>query len=175
MSIMYKSSSLKKMVLLSLMTTVSLIIFIIEAQIPLAVTIPGIKLGLANIVTLILINDFKKHEVATVLILRIILGSLFSGQIMTFFYSLSGGIMCFIAMSICNKILKENALWFTSIVGALFHNIGQILIAMLILKSVNVIYYFPFLMISAIITGLLTGITAQMIIKKIKKIIDFEK
>ena len=78
MRMMYKSSSLKKMVLLSLMTTVSLIIFIIEAQIPLAVTIPGIKLGLANIVTLILINDFKKHEVATVLILRIILGSLFS-------------------------------------------------------------------------------------------------
>lgn len=172
---MYKSSSLKKMVLLSLMTTVSLIIFIIEAQIPLAVTIPGIKLGLANIVTLILINDFKKHEVATVLILRIILGSLFSGQIMTFFYSLSGGIMCFIAMSICNKILKENALWFTSIVGALFHNIGQILIAMIILKSVNVIYYFPLLMISAVISGFLTGITAQMIIKKIKKIIDFEK
>lgn len=172
---MYKSSSLKKLVLLSMMTTVALIIFIVEAQIPLAFTIPGIKLGLANIVTLILINDFKKHEVATVLILRIILGSIFSGHIMTFFYSLSGGIMCFLAMSICNKIVKENALWFTSIAGALFHNIGQILIAMLILKSVNVIYYFPFLMISAIITGLLTGITAQMIIKKIKKIIDFEK
>lgn len=83
--------------------------------------------------------------------------------------------MCFLAMSICNKIVKENALWFTSIAGALFHNIGQILIAMLILKSVNVIYYFPLLMISAVISGFLTGITAQMIIKKIKKIIDFEK
>jgi len=79
-------------------TTIALTIFVLESAIPIPIPIPGIKLGLANIVTLILILYWGFKEALIVLVMRIILGSIFAGQMMTFFYSLVGGIFCLSAM-----------------------------------------------------------------------------
>ncbi|MDO5560328.1 MAG: Gx transporter family protein [Oscillospiraceae bacterium] len=166
---MQHTTKVRHMVLMALYTAISLTLFVAEAQIPFTPMIPGIKLGLSNIMTLIIITRYTKKDALTVMIIKIILGSLFSGQIMGLIYSLAGGVLCFSAMSISSWALRKNYLWFTSILGAVFHNTGQILAAAAVFRSWSVIYYYPFLIISAVITGLATGITASCILKRLKK------
>lgn len=158
----------KKLTLLALMTTISLVIFVIESVIPMPVPIPGVKLGLANIVTLILIQNRMPKEAALVLFMRIVLASIFAGQIMSFLFSFCGGLLCLIAMMLIHAIAGNKRIWFTSIIGAIFHNIGQIIAAIIVLRSTYVIYYFPFLLVSGIITGLFTGLVAYYFHKHIK-------
>ena len=155
--------SVKKLTLLALFTTIALIIFVIESAIPPVVPIPGIKLGLANIVTLLLIVSRMPKEAAVVLLMRIFLASVFAGQMMSFFFSLLGGIFCLIAMTLSNRLLRGQFIWFTSIIGAIFHNAGQLLAAIITLQSIYVIYYAPFLLVSAVITGLFTGLCVHFL------------
>ena len=160
----------RKMTLLALFTTIALTIFILESAIPPLVPIPGIKLGLANIVTLILIVNGTWRDALCVLLMRIVLGSIFAGQMMSFFYSLAGGLLCLLIMALLHRFLGEKLLWFTSIFGAIAHNMGQIMVAMIVLGSAYVLYYVPFLVLSAIITGLFTGLCAQFLHGRLPKI-----
>jgi len=144
-------------------TAIALTIFVVESAIPVPVPIPGVKLGLANIITLILLLHWNFKSALIVLVMRIILGSIFAGQMITFFYSLAGGLFCLITMYLTHKILKQKLIWFTSIMGAIAHNIGQILAALIILRSAYVLYYLPFLMVSGIITGFFTGLCAGLL------------
>lgn len=146
--------------MLALFTTIALIIFVVESAIPAIVPIPGVKLGLANIVTLILILNKMPKEAAAVLLMRITLASIFAGQMMSFIFSIFGGFACLIAMTIVHRFAGSERIWFTSVIGAIFHNIGQMIAAVLTLQSLNVLYYMPFLLISGIITGLFTGLCA---------------
>lgn len=159
-------NKIRQLTLLSMFTTIALTIFVLESAIPIPIPIPGIKLGLANIVTLILILYWGFKEALIVLVMRIILGSIFAGQMMTFFYSLVGGIFCLSAMYLTNRILKQKTIWFTSIIGAICHNIGQILVALAILQSAYVLYYLPFLLVSGILTGFFTGLGAGFLSKR---------
>ena len=127
--------SVKKLTMLALMTTIALVIFVIESAIPPLVPIPGIKLGLANIVTLVLIMNKMPKEASVVLLMRIILASIFAGQMMSFFYSLLGGFFCLGAMLVCQKLVGTKYIWFTSVIGAIFHNVGQLLAALITLQS----------------------------------------
>ena len=130
--------SVKKLTMLALMTTIALVIFVIESAIPPLVPIPGIKLGLANIVTLVLIMNKMPKESAVVLLMRIILASIFAGQMLSFFYSLLGGFFCLGAILVCQKLIGTKYIWFTSVIGAIFHNIGQLLAALITLQSIYV-------------------------------------
>lgn len=159
--------SAKKLTLLALFTTIALTIFVLESAIPPLVPIPGVKLGLANIVTLILIAAGMPKEAAAVLFMRVFLASIFAGQMMSFFFSILGGLFCLIAMYVSNRLLKGQMLWFTSVIGAIFHNAGQLLAAIITLQSVYVIYYAPFLLVSGIITGIFTGLCAGFFIKRV--------
>ncbi len=111
----------KKLTILAMFTAVSLIIFIIESQFPPLAPIPGIKLGLANIITLLLLVWFGWREAFAVLILRIGLGSIFAGQIMSLMYSLAGGLLCFIVMSVCMRFFKKDGIWITSVSACIDH------------------------------------------------------
>lgn len=155
-------SKTQKICVLSLMLALSLIIFTIEAQIPVPVAIPGVKLGLSNVITLFMLVRFKKPDAAAVLILRIILGSIFVGQGVYFAYSLAGGIFAFAAMSVFLSLAGDRNIWFAGVLGAIFHNAGQILVAIAIFESGYVGYYFIVLVFCSVITGLFTGITAQI-------------
>lgn len=152
-------------------TTIALIIFVIESALPSLVPIPGIKLGLANIVTLWLLLSANFKDTFLVLLMRIILGSIYAGQIVYFAYSFSGGILCLIAMFVVHKILGKENIMITSIVGAIFHNVGQLLMAFFLLQSVSVFSYFPVLMVSSIITGSFTGLCTKLTYKRIGKLI----
>lgn len=156
----------KKLTTISMLTALSLIIFIVEAQIPPLVPIPGIKLGLANVVTLITIAWLGRKEAFAVLMLRIALSSVFTGTLMSFIYSILGGILCFIVMSLTLKIFRNNAFWVISVLGAISHNIGQIIAAVFFTSTWQIAAYLPVLLISAVITGMFTGLTAQAIIKR---------
>jgi heptaprenyl diphosphate synthase len=97
--------------------------------------------------------------------MRIFLGSLFTGQLVSFFYSLSGGLLCLIGMALLNRLLHGKSLWFVSICGAILHNIGQILAAMLVMQTLQVIWYLPFLLLSGCVTGLFTGLVAEAVVR----------
>jgi heptaprenyl diphosphate synthase len=151
----------KKLTLLALFTAIALVISLIETALPVLVPIPGIKLGLSNIITLIMLLSFKPSETFFVLISRILLTSIFSGQMTSFLYSLAGGILCFLTMLIINRILNNHFIFLTSMLGAVAHNIGQLLTAFFLVRTAGVLAYLPILLISGIITGLFTGLCAH--------------
>ena len=162
--------SVKKLTTLALFSTIALTIFLLESLIPPLVPIPGIKLGLANNVTLILLANGTWRDALVVLMARILLGSIFAGQMMSFFYSLAGGLACLLVMAILHHFLGKKLLWFTSIIGALAHNTGQIIVAALVLGSGYVFFYYPYLIVSGIITGLFTGLAALYLQPRLPKI-----
>lgn len=151
------------LVKLSLLTAIALTVFVIETRIPNLIPIPGIKLGLANIVTVWALYTCKPQETALMLLARIALGAIFCGTALTFIYSICGASLCLAVCIAAKKLIPANKLWLTSIIGAIFHNIGQIIAAALILSTSAIFVYVPVLMLSAIITGLFCGVCAQFI------------
>lgn len=161
--------SVKKITLLSLYTALALIIFIVESALPALAPLPFIKLGLANVVTLIVLVLHSPKDAFIVFILRIFLASVFAGQIVYMVYSLCGGLFCFFADYFINRILKGKYIYITSIFGAVFHNVGQITAAVFLMGT-GVLPYLPYMMVSAIITGLFTGILANLLVCRLKNI-----
>ena len=151
---MKKTFDVKRLTTLALLTTIALTIFVVESAIPTLVPIPGVKLGLANIVTLFVLKRYKFSDAAIVLAMRIIL----TGQAVSFIYSVSGGFLCLIVMAAVNKLLRGQYIFLTGILGAVSHNAGQILAAFFILRLSGIFAYMPFLVISGVITGLFTGL-----------------
>lgn len=166
--------SAQKLTTLALLTTISLTIFIIELRIPSIIPIPGIKLGLANIITVYAIYHFKVSEVSMIILVRIFLGSIFSGNLMSITFSLMGSFFCLIIMIILCKHLSKNFMYLTSAIGAIFHNLGQIVIAILIMNTLAPLAYLPILILSGIITGLFTGICAQLLTKRLANMKKFK-
>jgi len=166
----------KKLTLMAILTAVALIIFIIEAQIPLPIPIPGVKLGLANAVTLFALfyihenrtNLLSVYNVLAILLGRILLGAIFTGRPIVVIYSLAGGLLAFAAQVIMKRIVSEKQIWVCGAVGAVFHNIGQILAAVVITGTPAIAMYLPILMIAGIITGVITGLIAQFTLERIK-------
>lgn len=152
---------LRHLLFLSLLTAMALTLFLVEAQLPLPVGIAGVKLGLSNLVTLFLLVKFSLRDAAAVMGLRIFLGNLFTGQVVSLLYSLAGGVLSLLVMLLFCRMLKGKSVWFVSIMGGTAHNIGQILIAMCLLGVGGVVYYIPFLFVSGILMGLLTGLVTQ--------------
>ncbi len=152
---------IRHLVMLSLMTAIALTLFLVEAQIPLPVGIAGIKLGLANLVTLFLLIRYSGKDAAAVLGMRIFLGNLFTGQLVSFLYSLVGGILSLAVMLLLCKLLKGRSIWFVSVMGGICHNLGQMLVAMCFLGVGGVLYYLPFLLVSGILMGFLIGVATQ--------------
>lgn len=151
---------IKKLTTLAMLTALSLIIFLIEASIPPIVPIAGVKMGLANIITLTVLMNFSAKDAFMVCMTRIFLGTFLTGSLMSLIYSLLGAIISLIAMIAVNKFLHGKYIFLTSIIGAIFHNIGQIIAAIALTSTPYVVSYLPILMISGIITGTFTGLCA---------------
>ena len=160
----------KRLAFMAVLTAAALIIFIVEAQIPPLVPVPGVKLGLANIITLVAMYLLSRKEAGLVLLMRIILGAVFAGSPSTFLFSALGGLLAYAAMCALKGPVPESRMWMISIVAAVAHNIGQLLVCMLVVKTPGIIVYLPVLVISGIITGAFTGIAATYLVKAIRKI-----
>lgn len=155
------------MIHMALLTAVALILFIVEAQIPNPVPIPGVKLGISNIVTVYAMFTLGPLPTLAILLCRVFLGSVFSGQMMTFLYSLGGGLLCYLSMLVMRRLVTERQLWVCSAVGAVFHNVGQILVAILITQTSALIVYLPILLVSGVLTGVFTGLCAQFVVGRV--------
>ncbi|WP_278321285.1 Gx transporter family protein [Clostridium baratii] len=160
------------MIYMSLLVGMALILFIIEGMIPMPFITPGAKLGLANLVIMIAVYTLGSYKEAfTVLFLRLLLSTMLGGSISTLMYSAAGGILSFIIII----IVKELGGKYVSIIGvsaaaAVFHNIGQLMVASLILKNIGVFLYLPILSIAGIGTGIFVGISANYLLSHLNKI-----
>lgn len=160
----------KKLVLLALLTAIALTVFLIEAQIPPIVPIPGVRLGLANIVTVFAVFAIGSREGAAVLLCRIFLGAVFAGNFSTILYSAAGG-FCAIAVTVgMKKLLTTRQLWVAGALGAMAHNIGQMAAAVAISQTPSLVIYLPLLLAIAIVTGSLTGLSVQILLHRGEKL-----
>ncbi len=158
----------KQITYLGLLLASGLIVGYIESLLPPPGGIVGAKLGLSNVVTLITLRLFGRKEALLVLTLRILLSSLLFGNLFGFAFSLFGGMAAFLAM-----LLSDRSGLFglsgISILGGVFHNIGQLFVAVFLVKQPGLIYYAPLLIIAGLICGFLTGILAELILKRIRR------
>ena len=156
----------RKLTRLGLLTAIALTIFMIEAQIPSPVPLPGVKLGLANIVTVFTVFALSPGDGVAVLTGRIFLGAVFAGNFSTIFYSAAGG-ACAIAVTILlRKILKKDQLWVAGCFGAIAHSVGQMAMAALLLGTPSVAVYLPVMILISIMTGVFTGLCAQFLVNR---------
>lgn len=153
--------SVKKITVLALFTTISLALYGAESALPPLVPIPGVKLGLANIITLILLRHASVRDALWVLAARILLASLLFGNGLSLLYSLLGGLCSLLCMAFCTKLLQKKMTFLTGAVGGLTHNIGQLFTAFLVTLSPAAAAYLPFLILSGILTGLFTGLCGE--------------
>lgn len=155
-----------KLTLLAMLTASAIVIAIAESFIP-SIFIPGIKLGLTNIVILITLYELGIMEATFINLTRIAIVGLVRGTFLSmgFLMSLTGGILSLGIMIIFYLLIKKFSVIGVSVIGAIFHVAGQILIAMIYLDTVYILYYLPFIAIAAIITGTFVGIIAQLVIK----------
>ena len=154
---------LQKLTLAALLTAAGLVVFVIEAQLPPLTAIPGSKPGLSNVFTMLTLFWVGPGWALGTMFVRVSLGSLLTGQTMAFFYSLSGGFAAFLVM------------WALSAFGAMGHNLGQMAAAVLISRTSAILYYLPVLLVSGIVTGIFTGLCAQLVSKRARQAGLFSK
>ena len=156
----------RKLTTLSLLCAIALTIFMVEAQIPALVPIPGIKLGLANIVTVFTVFAMGAKEGALVLFVRIFLGAVFAGNFSTIFYSGAGGALAIGITILSRKFLNKKQLWVAGVLGAIAHSIGQMAMAVTLTGTPGLAVYLPVMIVVSIITGCFTGLCAQLLVNR---------
>jgi len=157
---------IRKLTTLAMLTAIALTIFMVEAQIPPLTPVPGIKMGLSNIVTVFAVFAIGPKEAAAVLFVRVFLGAVFAGNFSTIFYSGAGG-LCAIAVTILlRKILTKKQLWVAGVCGAIAHSAGQMAMAIALLETPGLIAYLPVMIIASIISGTFTGFCAQFLVNR---------
>ena len=154
----------------AVMTAIALTIFIVELQLPELTPIPGVKLGLANIVTVTALFTLGPGDAFAILLCRIVLGSVFSGNMMALLYSLAGGFLSFCVMLLMRRVLARTQLWVASVFAAIAHNLGQIGAAIVVTSTPSIIVYLPVLIVSGVVTGLFTGLAAQYAVRRLEKV-----
>lgn len=159
----------RKLIFTAILVAMALTAYAIEAVIPPLTPIYGIKLGIANVFTLFALYALGPYQAAAVLLLRIVLGNILTGQAMAFVYSLSGGLLSFVVMLLLKRFFDVDKIWVLSALCAVAHNVGQIIVAVAITSTPQIAYYLPILIISGIVSGALTGLCAQLVLKRLKK------
>ena len=156
----------KKLTQMAMLTAIALTIFMVEAQIPALVPVPGVKIGLSNIVTVFAVFAMGPKEAAAILFARVFLGAIFAGNFSTIFYSAAGGALAILVTIFLRKILTEKQLWVAGIMGAIAHSVGQMAMAVAITQTVGLVSYLPMMIVCSIITGLFTGFCAQFLLNR---------
>lgn len=156
----------RKIALLGLLTAIALTIFMLEAQLPPLVPLPGVKIGLANIVTVFTVFAIGPAEAAAVLFVRIFLGAVFAGNFSSILYSAAGGSAAIIVTIGLRKILTMKQIWAAGSFGAIAHSLGQMAVAVAITGTPAILVYLPVMIGISIVTGLFTGLCAQFLVNR---------
>ena len=155
----------QKIALLGVLTAIAIVLAIVESFIP-SIGIPGVKLGLANIAILIVLYELGILEAIGVNLIRVVVVGLVRGTFLSmgFLMSLTGAFMSLGIMILFYLLIKKFSIIGVSVIGSVFHVTGQVLIAMAFLGTAYVIFYLPFIAIAAIVTGVIVGVVARLII-----------
>lgn len=151
-------------------TALALIFSYVETLIPIQLGIPGVKLGLANLIIVIALYKISLKETYLLSVTRVVLSGFMFGNMFAILYSLAGGLLSLTVMAILKKA-GEFSVMGVSIAGGVAHNIGQLIVAMIVIETFSVAYYIPVLLIAGLITGMLIGIAANETLKRIKELI----
>lgn len=157
----------KKVSFCAILVALALVFSYVEAMIPFNFGIPGIKLGIANLVIVIGLYLLKPHEVLIISVVRILLAGFMFGSGMSIIYSLAGGLLSFAVMLLL-KQMKGFSVLGVSIAGGVCHNVGQLLMAVLVVQNIKIGYYAPALLISGAVTGTIIGIVSGRILVAIR-------
>ena len=161
----------KKLVFLALLTAISLGIWVIEAQIPAPIPVPGVKLGLASVVTLTAMTLMGRKEALAVLLMRVFLSTLFAGSFSAILFSLAGGLLSWAVMALALRPFGDKLMWVVSVFGAIGHNAGQLLAAIAVMKTASLAVYAPALLCAAIVTGVFTGVASTYLARALRRFI----
>lgn len=159
----------KKVAYFGVLTALALIFSYIETLIPIHFGIPGVKLGFANLIIVIALYKMGIKEAYTLSIVRVILAGFIFGNLFSILYSLAGGLLSLTMMAVLKKTEKYSVFG-VSMAGGVFHNIGQLIMAAIVLESFSIAYYFPILLVSGVLTGLLIGLVSNEMLKRLKKL-----
>ena len=151
----------------ALLAAVALTIFVLEAQIPLPLPMPGLKLGLCNIVTLFALCRLGRGWSLAIVLTRIVLGNFAVGQVMAMLYALAGGLLSFCVMALLCRRLGQSLLWVTGAFGGIAHNLGQMAVAVLVTSTPALLAYLPVLLLCGILTGAFTGLCARLLCERL--------
>ena len=158
----------KKLANMAMLIALAMIFSYVESLIPIHFGIPGMKLGVANLVTVTGLYFLELPEVFLVVIMRILLTGFLFGNGMSIIYSLAGGILSLLVMALMKR-LKGFSIAGISIAGGVSHNIGQIIVASCVVENLKLIYYLPVLMIAGTVTGLVMGMISKNLLPIVKK------
>ena len=154
----------------AMLTALAMIFGYVEALIPFGFGIPGVKLGLANIVIVLALYILPAYQAFAIQLMRIVLVSFLFGNLSMMIYSLAGGILSFLAMDLLKRA-DGFSITGVSIAGGVSHNLGQLIVAVLVVQNLKIAFYFPALMIAGLVTGCLTGMLAD----RIKRVMESYK
>ena len=157
----------RKIARMGLLVALSMILSYVESLIPAFVAVPGVNVGLANIVVIFALYTLGPIEALIVSLLRVILSSFLFGSVLSLLYSLSGALLSLGGMILMKKV-KIFSTTAVSVTGGVLHNVGQILVACLVLETDVLLYYLPVLILSGTITGAVIGIIASLVIKRLE-------
>lgn len=161
----------RKMVFIALLIAQAIVLNIVERMIPVPFITPGAKLGLANIITVVGIYMLTFQDVLAIVLIRVTMASLLVGNLSGFFYSMSGGILSMLAMYLVYRLFKDKvSIIGISVIGSVFHNIGQVIIATFVVNNLGIAAYLPVLLIAGVGTGIFVGITSKQLIVYLKRI-----
>ncbi|NLK07581.1 MAG: Gx transporter family protein [Firmicutes bacterium] len=161
--------SVRRITWIGVFVSQALMLHGIERLLPVPQLAPGVKLGLANIITLVALSILPWGDAWLILLLRSFLGALLGGGASSVLFSLAGGILSFLIMS---ALLKYRHIFSTpaiSVAGAFCHNLGQILMAGLVVETFNIFVYFPILVVSALVTGFFIGVISDLTVNALKR------
>lgn len=150
-------------------TALALIFSYVETLIPVNLGIPGVKLGLANLIIVVALYKMRLSEAYLLSAVRVLLAGFIFGNYFSIIYSLAGGLLSLTVMALLKK-WGGFSLQGISIAGGVFHNIGQLIVAAVVVETFSVTYYFPVLLVAGLLTGLVIGIVAEMMLKRLVNI-----
>lgn len=159
----------RRLTLTALLSAAALGIFALEAQLPSPIPVPGVKLGLANVVTLFAMAALGRREAGAVLAVRLLLGAMFAASPSTLLYSAAGGVLAYGVMCVGTALIPEKRLWAVSALAAVAHNAGQLAVCALVVRTAGIFVYAPILAASGVVTGVFTGLTAQYLLRALRK------
>ncbi len=158
----------RKIAFLGLLIALAFVLSYVEMLLPINIGIPGAKVGLANLVIMVALYTIGERNAFILSVVRVVLVGLTFGNLAMMIYSLAGAMLSFVAMLIAKRI-KLFSVTGVSVIGGVFHNLGQIIVAIIVLDTASLIYYFPFLVVVGTVSGIVIGIISGMIIERFKK------